>query len=202
MASGKRYEKKPRMKKRPVVEPPENVWDRQLQESAQAYAAFVIYRSDRENRSLARVRQKVGKSRGLTERWSKEWDWVARARAFDVFEEKRLREEEHRALADMRRRHIEEALAVQALGGLGLNKLLAKERRNPDEITLTPDQVLKLIEIGTRVERLNRGEPDTVVEQREEKSSDDHRRDLRKLLADPGAAEAIRTLSRKLVGES
>jgi hypothetical protein len=190
------------MKKRPKIDPPESVWDRQLDESAQAYAAFVVYRNDRLDRSLSQVRRKCGKNRSVYERWSKEWDWVARCRAFDVFEEKRIREEETRALADMRRRHIEEALAVQALGGLGLNKLLTKERRNPDEITLTPDQVLKLIEIGTRVERLNRGEPDTVVEQREERSSDDNRRDLRKLLADPGAAEAIRTLSRKLIGES
>jgi hypothetical protein len=197
MASGPR-----KRRAKTKIEPPENVWDRQIDEGAQAYAAFVTYRGDRLDRSLSAVRRKHGKNRSVIERWSKEWDWVARCRAFDVFEEKRIRDEESRALADMRRRHIEEALAVQALGGLGLNKLLAKERRNPDEITLTPDQVLKLIEIGTRVERLNRGEPDTVVEQREERSSDDNRRDLRKLLADPSASEAIRTLSRKLVGES
>ena len=50
-------------------------------ESAKAFAAFSIYLNLGSERSLAAVGQKLGKSVGLMERWSKRFDWSGRVQA-------------------------------------------------------------------------------------------------------------------------
>ena len=49
--------------------PPE-LWERQDGETAQAFQAFAEYRDMGAERSLAKVAQKLGKSKPLMERWS------------------------------------------------------------------------------------------------------------------------------------
>lgn len=49
-----------------------------------AFAAFAEYRDLGSERSLEQVRQKVGKSLALMERWSTKWKWVSRAQQFDA----------------------------------------------------------------------------------------------------------------------
>ena len=58
-------------------------WERQPRESAQAYQAFSIYRDLGEERALRAVAAQLGKSRALIERWSRNWNWVERARQYD-----------------------------------------------------------------------------------------------------------------------
>lgn len=60
-----------------------NAWERQDSETSPAWGAFLLYRDMGGNRSLEKVARKVGKSRPLMERWSRRYDWVERARAFD-----------------------------------------------------------------------------------------------------------------------
>lgn len=50
-------------------------------EGAKPFAAFAIYLSLGPERSLALVGQKLGKSGGLMERWSRKFDWPARVQA-------------------------------------------------------------------------------------------------------------------------
>jgi hypothetical protein len=50
-------------------------------ESAKAYAAFSVYLGMGEERSLAAVGQKLGKSVGLIERWSRKFEWGNRVQA-------------------------------------------------------------------------------------------------------------------------
>src|SRR5688572_23378007 len=50
-------------------------------ESAKAYAAFSVYLGMGEERSLAAVGQKLGKSVGLMERWSRKFGWADRVQA-------------------------------------------------------------------------------------------------------------------------
>ena len=50
-------------------------------ESAKAFAAFSIYLNLGSERSLAVVGQKLGKSVGLMERWSRRFDWSGRVQA-------------------------------------------------------------------------------------------------------------------------
>lgn len=61
-----------------------NPWDTRPSESAPAYAAFAEYRELGPERSLEAVRLKVGKNPRLIARWSSNWNWVERARAYDA----------------------------------------------------------------------------------------------------------------------
>lgn len=62
---------------------PLNSWDRQSGESAPAYEAFLTYRDLGYARSTAATAQKLGKSKTLMDRWSGQWNWVARTEAWD-----------------------------------------------------------------------------------------------------------------------
>lgn len=53
-------------------------------ETMTAYAAFTEYRDMGSERSLDAVRRKLGKSQALMERWSSRWQWVERAKAYDM----------------------------------------------------------------------------------------------------------------------
>lgn len=57
------------------------VFEQQPKESAKAFAAFCEYLNLGPERSLAAVGEKLGKSEGLMERWSRKFDWVGRVAA-------------------------------------------------------------------------------------------------------------------------
>jgi len=57
------------------------VFERQPRESAKAFAAFSAYLGMGPERSLAAVGEKLGKSKGMMERWSRKYDWPARVAA-------------------------------------------------------------------------------------------------------------------------
>jgi hypothetical protein len=61
----------------------EQPWDRQENESSQAFAAFVEYRDMGAERSVRGVGQRLGKSRAIIERWSSANNWRERCRAYD-----------------------------------------------------------------------------------------------------------------------
>ena len=87
-------------------------YERTPKESAKAFEAFTTYANQGPQRSLVAVGQALGKSGGLIERWSRRYDWVARARAFDAHvattkrlaEDQRARQEE--ALWEERKREV------------------------------------------------------------------------------------------------
>lgn len=56
-------------------------FEQQPKESDKAYAAFALYLSLGPERSLDAVRQKLGKSARLIQRWSSRWQWVERLAA-------------------------------------------------------------------------------------------------------------------------
>jgi transposase-like protein len=58
-------------------------WDKLEGESSKAYAAFCAYRDLGFERSIAKVAQACGKSVGLLNRWSSQYQWVSRADAYD-----------------------------------------------------------------------------------------------------------------------
>ncbi len=67
-------------------------WDREPNESAKAYAAFVVYRDMGLERSIQKVAQKCAKSCSLLKRWSSDYAWVDRAWDYDRhLQELRLR---------------------------------------------------------------------------------------------------------------
>lgn len=153
-------------------EPPEFPWERQPGETDSAWAAFVVYRDDGPGeRSLAKLGRKFGKNKENFERWSSTWDWVARVRAYDVFLDRKKREKDLAEVEAMRVRHIDFAMTLQGAAALALNKIVAAERAKDEKgqplpVILSPHEVKELAELGLKVERLNRGEPESIVEDR------------------------------------
>jgi hypothetical protein len=74
--------------------PSNRPWEREPEESKEAYDSFLIYRNLGRNRSLESACQKSAGSVPLLKRWSKQWKWVSRALAWDDFLQ-RARDDEH-----------------------------------------------------------------------------------------------------------
>src|SRR5947207_2461444 len=58
-----------------------HTFEQQPNESAKAFAAFTVYLGMGAERSLAAVGKQLGKSTPLMKRWSRKFDWPARAQA-------------------------------------------------------------------------------------------------------------------------
>lgn len=95
-------------------------WERQSDESVKAYEAFAVYRDLGINRRLDDVAAKLNKSTTIMGRWSSQFNWIARATAYDDYIDaearKRLDREAIRRKADMLRRHAEVGKVLQTRG--------------------------------------------------------------------------------------
>lgn len=101
----------------------EKPWERQENESAQAYEAFIAYLNQGADRSIRAVGQTLGKSRALVERWSAAYSWVARARAYDAELQRQAYEAAVKEQKRMAARHIKLAVAMQTKAVEALNEL-------------------------------------------------------------------------------
>lgn len=167
-----------------------NLWERQPGESARAFAAFQVYRDLGPGRSLDEVARRLhrgpgeGQKRARTGRisdWSSQWRWVERARAWDDELDRVACAEQARAVKEMNRRHAEEAVQYQAKALARLGKMMPEE--------LSAADALKYFVEAVKIERLARGEPETVTEQRQKGQQGNDRDVARIVLADPKAAE-------------
>ncbi len=123
-------------------------WERQKGESAQAYEAFVTYRDMGPERSVTRVSQSLNKSRGLIGRWSSQWNWTERVRAYDNELEKEARAKAVKDRKAMTERHIGIAMQVQKKALEALASLSVED--------MSPKDVKEYIKMATDLERLNR----------------------------------------------
>lgn len=164
----------------PPFPPPEHPWERQPGEGDRAWDAFTTYRDlGPGKRSLQLLVDKCHKGHSNFARWSNLWDWVARCTAFDAWMDRQARLIEIEEIRAMKRRHIEFAMSFQGAAALALNKIIEAEKRprrdangqvvlGPDgkplsgELTLRPNEVKELADLGMRIERLNRGEPTEI----------------------------------------
>ncbi len=154
-----------RGKKRDIAKlaPPDNAWERQPDEPDGAWEAFVIYRDmGPGHRAIRKTAAQLSKNETTMYEWSQRWDWVARCRAFDGYVDRQRVEAEISAVRDMRRRHIEMSMAVQGAAALALNKIIAAEKEKKD-LGLKPSEVRDFIDLGLKIERINRGEPEAIV---------------------------------------
>jgi len=136
-------------KKAPQNAPPE-VWERQEGETAQAFQAFAAYRDMGAERSLAKVAQKVGKSKPLMERWSRRWQWVIRAEAWDDEMDRQVRRELEKGITGMRKTHADIAHAMLVKALRALQAIPAEE--------MTPRDISTMVDVAAKLERLSRGE--------------------------------------------
>ena len=143
---------------------PAAVYVRQPGEPARAYLAFCVYRDAGQKRSLLEAARKFyGEANGhqsirRIERWSSEWNWVVRVRAWDDQLDRDAREGQREEARQMAVRHTKLAMAVLAKAASRLEAL--------DVDALAPKDLIRFVTEGAKLERLSRGEPDTIAENR------------------------------------
>ena len=123
-------------------------WNRQKDESEQAYAAFLIYRDMGANRSTEKVRQECGKNKRLIERWSSRWKRVERCRAWDNQLPEAADAQAVKRVRAMSTRHTKTALKMQVEAVEALNRMDPKE--------INPKKIVAFIRGGTNLERESR----------------------------------------------
>jgi hypothetical protein len=141
-------------------------WDQQAGETARAFAAFQVYRDlPAKSRSLERAAsiyygQEVGRTIGGTsgkvrqfETWSSRWDWVPRVAQYDRHIDRAATATHAEEVAAMAARHAATAMRMVEKAAEALEKV--------DVDDLSPGQLALFFELGVKIERLSRGEPDT-----------------------------------------
>lgn len=130
-------------------------YERQEGETDKAFEAFVIYRDLGTDRSLVKVREKLGKSATLIERWSSRNNWVERVQSYDVEMDRKSLLQEEKKRKDMAKRHANYATVFQ-------QKVLERlQNLNPAE--LSTSDMIRWFEISVKIERLSRGESTDIT---------------------------------------
>lgn len=186
--------------------------DRQPGEPSVAWKAFIIYRDLGFQRTIPKAvrayRQIAGHSeskeattRRNFERYSIRWGWVRRAESWDIELDKHRKRLAIEEVRRMKERHIAIAQTMQKVGKIELDKILKNAEKKIEEGVLNATDVRYLIEVGMKIERQNHGEPDSIVEKRENIGADSVREQLRNLFDDEEARETVRALARKLMSK-
>jgi hypothetical protein len=95
---------------------------------------------------------------------SKRHKWQERVRAWDAYADQQTQKDQLEAVNIMKKRQISLALKAQKAADKGLRRFIAQfndDRGAPTKIK--PDGLSKLLDIGCRIERLNRDEPEQNV---------------------------------------
>lgn len=133
-------------------------WERQLNESPQAFEAFATYRDMGAARSLAKVSRALCKSKALMERWSTDHDWVKRVAAWDAEKDRVAREKQLKDIVAMRDRHAAIAKKMLDTADAALNNV------NTNDVST--NEIARLVEIASKLERISRGDVGDVIEER------------------------------------
>ncbi len=161
-------------------------YERQPDEPETAWQCFVVYRDMGPERTLAKTAASLGRPPGYIkylEDCSRQYKWRARAISWDRVVDDARREQVLSEVLKMRERHVRLAVALLDLSGVELDKWVefAKEAANKKSRMLSVQDIARLIEVGTRLERMSRGEAECVVEARQV-SGDQERRSMRDVM--------------------
>lgn len=148
-------------------------WSRQPGETSVAWEAFVLFRDWGTSRNHAKVYRKLGKSRTVIERWSRKWNWLERAHAWDEQVDSVRQEAALGEVAEMAKRHIGEAgefieVAMAHIRAFAKSfDTPAKRKKFEKELVALPPKervqvmarMVMMWELAVKQERLARGEP-------------------------------------------
>lgn len=140
-----------------ILEP--EPWERQLNETPRAWEAFVLYRDMGASRSIAKVARELGKNKVVLEKWSTEYDWVKRCAAWDAEKDRVARETQIKDIIEMRQRHAAIAKKMMDTADHALDNI------KPDEVST--NEIARLVEIASKLERIARGDAGEVIEERD-----------------------------------
>ena len=99
------------------------LWERQEQESPQAYEAFTVYRDLGVGRTFTTVAEKLQKSVSLIRRWKDKWDWEIRADAWDKTIAQKAIEQAAKDYAQMLEFQINLSRMMQSKGAKALQRM-------------------------------------------------------------------------------
>lgn len=179
---------------------PQYPWERQPREPPKAWTAFVIYRDDRDERSIKLVAYKLVQQASNVFKWSSKYNWVKRAEAFDRYEDVLNRKAARKSIDSMHERHARNAVIGMAAAMNELKKYV-KTENNPEPQSMKVRDATRLFDVAARIERLARGEPDTIQEVKGEvhvATVDDKRASMIKLLNQPAALGHLRAISKMM----
>ena len=156
-----------------------NLWCRRDEESFRAFAAFVAYRDMGSKRSIRGLAKKLQCNDAQFGRWSSVHMWQERCSAWDEHLDNQSQNVQIDQLKAMKERQIFLALEAQDLAALGFKALKDKVQKDVaaaqdsnSTITIKPEALSKLLDIGCRIERLNRDEPEQNMQILGEKNFD------------------------------
>lgn len=132
-----------------------DLWDRQDREGPKAWEAFVLYRDQGNDRSLAHVVDTLGKSMALISRWSAQWSWRKRVADLERAQDKARTSGAMEGLKDMGRRHIRQSRELQDFMAGQLTKL-KREAAKSKQAIVPAKTVLQTFERMAKVDRLVR----------------------------------------------
>lgn len=146
-----------------TIEPIKEPWEKFEEESAKAFSAFKTYRDlQPHQRSLVKAVKKLfGDEVNLSklrqfQTWSSRYHWVSRANAWDEELDKEARFAQITAVKDMHDRHVKIGKAIQ--------QKAIERLRDLDVTELSPDLILRFIQVGSALERLSLGQPTEITE--------------------------------------
>lgn len=134
-----------------------DAWNQQASESSRAFAAFRIYRDLGSCRSHAEVGRQLGKSTTLINRWSSEFEWVERVRAWDQHQDRIAQREREHAIRSAVAQQIRIA---QAMRTKVAQRLIGAPEQNIEALdanTLGPRDLVLWLKTAVEIERLALG---------------------------------------------
>jgi len=203
----KRGPRKPKGVKREVR--PEDIepiypWERQPDESKQAFSAFEHYLNMEDlKRTVREAGREMGRVYSQVSAWTARHDWVRRAKAYDMDQNRKRRVILDKAIHKMHERQANHAVLGQ-MAALNTLQNYVKTEENPEPPKLKERDAIRLFDVASRIERLARGEPDTITETKGKLEitpgvgPDDTRRSMIKLLEDPQAVAHMAAISKIL----
>ncbi len=142
------------------------------EESAEAFEAFAIYRDMGVGRNVRAVAAELAKSEPLIKRWCSQHDWVRRCHSYDLEVDRRKRLVALRDIEKMRKRQIAAAQTMQDLALIELEKKIKQAKKKQKKGLVDTRDIVKLMEAGAKLERLNRGEPGEIVQNNSDEQMD------------------------------
>ncbi len=140
-------------------------WEQLPKEAGKSFAAFAAYRNlDPTARSLRSLAQQLDMSLTNIGQLSARWWWQERCRRWDIHLDRIARHELEEARRETAKFHAD--LSRQTLQKVA-QRLLGDEANGIEAIDLnkmSASELIRWLEVGTKVERTSRGEPDQKVE--------------------------------------
>lgn len=141
-------------------------WERQPGEGDKQFTAFTIYLTmDNGDRRTSQVAAKMDMAPATISNYRKYNKWEERALAYDNFVQKQLVLKDIEERRDMKERQTEIAIKMQMLALENLDMLLDEVMNG--RVNLSPDQLTRIAETGSKLERLARGEAQEITENRQ-----------------------------------